>query len=78
MTILNDAEKEVHNPVQNAAEPSSTEPHKTPEPIAVSPCDCESNLEFAGACESMQNAGNWAIQDSNLWPPACKAGALTN
>ena len=20
----------------------------------------------------------WAIQDSNLWPPACKAGALTN
>jgi len=74
MTILNEAESsvckevhnQVHNPVQNTAEPSRTEPHETPESIAVSPCDCESKLEFAGACDTVQNSGKWAIQDSNL------------
>jgi len=26
----------------------------------------------------VQNVTNWAVQDLNLWPPACKAGALAN
>ncbi len=82
MTILNEAEssvcKEVHNPVQNTAEPSRTEPHEILEPIAVSPSDCESKHEFAGACEPVQNSGKWAVLDSNQRPPACRAGALSN
>jgi len=26
----------------------------------------------------LQNKDLWAVQDLNLWPPACKAGALAN
>ncbi len=81
-TILNDAEKEVqnqvHNPVQNTPEPPRKNSHETQDEPVTSPCNCESKQEFAAACESVQNANQWAIQDSNLWPPACKAGALAN
>ncbi len=70
MNVLNDAEKEVqnqvHNLVQNTAEPSRTESHETKDEPIVSTCNCESKREFATACESVQNANQWAIQDSNL------------
>ncbi|MFA5300693.1 MAG: phage integrase SAM-like domain-containing protein [Lutibacter sp.] len=65
MTLINDAEKKVHNPVHTAAESSGTESHETLERIAVSPDDCDTNLEFAGACEVVQKDPEWAILDSN-------------
>jgi integrase len=65
MTLINEAEKKVHNQVHTAAEPSNTEPHETLEHIDVSPDDCESKLEFAGACEVVQKDPQWAILDSN-------------
>ncbi len=81
-TLLNEAEKEVqdkvHNQVQNTAEQSRTEPQEIPEPITVSPADCESKHELAGVCESVQNGKDWAVQDLNLRPPACRAGALAS
>jgi hypothetical protein len=64
--------------VQSAAEYRRTKSHETLEHIALSPDDCESKLEFAGACETMQNSEKWAVLDSNRRPPACRAGALTN
>jgi len=81
MTILNEAESsvckevhnQVHNPVQTTAEQPRTESHETLEPIAASPYDCESNLELAGACETVQNSEKWAVLDSNQRPPACRA-----
>ena len=75
-SVLNGAESDyltkrkvhnpVHNPVQTTAEPSRTESHETQEPLAVSPCYCESKREFATPCETVQNVGNWAVQDLNL------------
>ena len=65
MTILNEAEKEVHNQVHTTAEQPRAEPHETLEPIAASPDDCESKLLFAGACETVQKGQEWAILDSN-------------
>ena len=26
----------------------------------------------------IKGKGEWAVQDLNLWPPACRAGALAN
>jgi integrase len=66
MSVLSDAEKEVHNPVQNTAEQSCTESHERQDEPVLSPCDCESKPEFATACESVQNANQWAVQDLNL------------
>ena len=69
MTLLNEAEKEVQEEVQNqvhtAAESDSTGLHETSEPITVSPDDCDNNLQFAGACEMVQKDPEWAILDSN-------------
>jgi hypothetical protein len=86
MTILNEAESSVckevhnqaHNPAQNTAEQPRTESHETLEPITISPSDCESEHEFAGACETVQKADHWAVLDSNQRPPACRAGALAS
>ena len=69
MSLLNEAEKEVQEEVQNqvhtAAESDSTGLHETSEPITVSPDDCDNNLQFAGACEMVQKDPEWAILDSN-------------
>ena len=66
LTVMNDAEKAVHNPVQNPAVSSSTESHESLDPIDVTPCHCGANQENATVCDNMQNPHNWALQDSNL------------
>ena len=66
LTVMNDAEKAVHNPVQNPAVSSCTESHESLDPIDVTPCQCGVNQENATVCDNMQNPRNWALQDSNL------------
>jgi hypothetical protein len=52
----------------------------------LSPANTGKSLEISGfSCrfffsprKSLISKNWWAVQDSNLRPPACKAGALTN
>jgi len=53
MTVLNDAEKEVHNPVQNTAEQPRTESHECDAIDDLPPCLCESNNDNATLCETL-------------------------
>ena len=78
MTILNNAEQVVQDVVHPAAETSSIDSHEQIKDNAVSPYDCESEMQLAGACDTVQNSEKWAVMDSNHRPPACRAGALTN
>ena len=66
LMVMNDAEKAVHNPVQNPAVSACTESHESLDPIDVTPCQCGANQENASVCDNMQNPQNWALQDSNL------------
>ncbi|MGD1042869.1 MAG: site-specific integrase [Sedimentisphaerales bacterium] len=66
MTVLNEAEKEVHNPVQTTAERPRTESHECNAIDDLTPCLCESNNDNATPCESVQNVTNWAVEDLNL------------
>ena len=66
MTILNTAEKEAHDPVQNPVESSSIELREVSEPIDVTTCICGAKQANAGGCENVQYPQNWAIQDLNL------------
>ena len=65
-SVMDDAKKAVHNPVQNTAESSGIESHASRIPVVVTPCQCETNHQKTTACDSMRNAGKWAIQDLNL------------
>jgi len=47
LSVLTDAKKAVHNPVQNPAVPSCTEPHESPDAVDVNPCLCGTNQENA-------------------------------
>ena len=66
MAVLNDAEKVVHNPVQNPAESPRIESHESRIPPVVTSYKCETNHQKTTACDSMRNTGDWAIQDLNL------------
>ena len=66
MTVLDGAERAVHNPYQNACESHGTESHGSKEAGAVSPYICGGSREKTMACESVRNAGQWALQDLNL------------
>ena len=78
MSIINDAEKRVQNPVQTTAEPSGIELHESNSRDDINPYFCESNNDNAALCESMQNASKWAQKDSNLRPMDYESTALTN
>ncbi len=65
VSVMDSAKKAVHNPVQNTAESSRIELHKNRTPLVVTPYECETNHQKAMACNTMQNAGKWAILDSN-------------
>ncbi len=53
---------------KKAGDPKSLEPHET-----------HSTVQNRQALPSADRAcDGWALQDLNLWPPACKAGALAN
>ncbi len=67
-SLLNDAKKTVHKSVQTTAELPCTGSHELKTQSDISPCDSESNLQFAGVCESVQNGKKYARQDSNLRP----------
>ena len=64
-SVMDDDRKAVHNPVQNIAESSGIESHERRIPVVVTPCQCETNHQKTTACDSMQNAGQWAGLDSN-------------
>lgn len=65
-SVMDDAKKAVHNPVQNTSESSRIESHESRIPLVVTPYQCETNHQKATACDSMQNIGKWALQDLNL------------
>ena len=65
MSLLNDAEKTVHNPVQTTHASARTDSHKDKEDDALTSCDCESKLQFAGLCETVQKPQNYPQGDSN-------------
>ncbi len=66
LAVMKDAEKAVHDPVQNPAVSSCTESHESLDPTDVTPCHCGANQENATVCDSVQKGSNWALQDSNL------------
>ena len=66
------------NRVRTSAEQACTESHEQQKELDVSPCENKGKRESAAVGESVQNGQNWAVQDLNLWLPACKAGALAN
>jgi len=66
MTLINDAEKRVHNPVQTTAAPTRTQSHEPSSDTDVSLCLCETKHDNARPCETMQDPHQWAIQDLNL------------
>ncbi len=65
MTVLNDAEKEVHNQVQNTAGPSCTESHDTQDESVISTYNCESKQEVATACK-MLTTGRYRTRTCDL------------
>ena len=78
MTLIGDAEKRVQNPVLTTAESSSTESHESNTGDDLSPYFCEGKHQKTKACESVRNAGHWALEDSNLGPMDYESTALTN
>jgi hypothetical protein len=68
MSIIDDAEKRVQNPMQTTAEPSRTEPHESKHSNDVSFGCCKSNQCYAGVCETVQKHQKWAHLDSNQGP----------
>jgi hypothetical protein len=57
---------------------SRTNSHESKEETAIKLCNYENKRKFAAQSEAVQNVTKWAVQDLNLWPPACKAGALAD
>ena len=68
MTLLNEAEKRVQNPVQTTAEQNCTKSHESNIEDDVSLCLCGTNNDYALPCENMQKPQKYARQDSNLRP----------
>jgi len=73
MSLINDAEKSVHNMVQTTAATNRKDSHESQEEPAVSPYNCESKREFAAQCEMAQKGqkypqgeSNPCLQDENL------------
>jgi len=67
-------------PVALASVPNGPKPSRTvrnPNVVTV-PCHKQKSLQNKGKTAFLSDERHWAIQDSNLFPPACKAGALTN
>ncbi len=65
-SLIGDAEKTVHFSVQTTAETTGKDSQEEKAEPALSPSDCDSKREFAACCETTQNAGDCARQDSNL------------
>jgi len=65
MSLLNDAEKRVHNTVQTTAEMRRTESHEPQNKPVINPCNYESKREFAMQCENVQKLKTLACRDSN-------------
>ena len=66
MAVLNDAEKVVHNPVQNTADSSCTDSQEPNKFSNVTSYKCETSHQKTIACDSMRNTGQWAVRDLNL------------
>ena len=78
MSLINDAENQVQNPVQTTAETSCKEPHESNAIDELNLGDCESNSGNATPCEKVRNKTNWAWLDSNQRPAHYECAALTD
>ena len=73
MSLINGAEKSVHNTVQTTAAKRRKESYGPQEGPVVSPYNCKSKREFAAQCENVQKGqkypqgeSNPCLQDENL------------
>ena len=65
MTLLNDAKKSMHNPMQTTAATPRNEPHEYDTESDISLYDCGTKLEYAGDREVVQKGLEYPQGDSN-------------
>ncbi len=70
MTIVNQGEQALQNPMQQAAKSCRTESHEPSDDTDVSLCGCDSNAPNATPCDNIQKPQKWVSRDSNPGPTA--------
>lgn len=68
MTIVNQGEQAMQNPMQQDAKSCRTASHEQPDDTDVTLCGCDTKPQNAAGCDNLQEDGNWAIRDSNPGP----------